>query len=651
MLKRKNASFAFLFVLFITFGRASAADLFEAIRNGDAAAVRAGAQDPAVRERRGLAGATPLLYAAAFGNAESVRTLTEAGAALDARTDLGATALIWAAGDAAKTRILVEAGAEVNVRSNTGKTPLLLAAARAGSVETVRLLLDKGADVKAADEMGGTALLAAALMGEDETVRLLLDRGADPNQADKAGMTPLQNAAANQNRAMMRMLLAKGARVNDANVFGGQVKHGEVALKGLTPLMLAAPHGSPSTLRVLLDAGAEINGRDSRGMTPLLLAAASSRQDRRTIKLLLERGADPKAVSMAGETARDWAAKYGDPGVMALLEAAGAERKAQVVAAPTAVRMRETRDAVIAALGRVQASEAEFFRESGCVACHHQGMAQIATASARRAGVEHDEAAVQASVGATVALFGAYAPMLLDRNDLPGTPDTPTFALFALALQEREADFATDALFANIAAQQRADGSWKLVGFSRAPLEESHFGRTAQAVRALTRYAPPARQAEMRQRRAAALAWLTRAKPRTTDDYAWRLAGLDWAGASSSVLAQAARELRAMQRADGGWGPSKTMASDAYTTGLALWALHESIGMAPNTPAYRPGVRYLLRTQRPDGTWFVASRAVKFQPYFESGFPYGPDQWVSISATAWAAAALAPAAEPAAASD
>lgn len=155
----------------------------------------------------------------------------------------------------------------------------------------------------------------------------------------------------------------------------------------------------------------------------------------------------------------------------------------------------------------------------------------------------------------------------------------------------------------------------------------------------------------MERRRVAALAWLTHAKPRTTDDYAWRLLGLDWAGASGSLRAQAARELRELQRADGGWSASKAMASDAYTTGLALWALHEAVGMAPDAQTYREGVRYLLRTQRPDGTWYVASRAAKFQPYFESGFPYGPDQWVSISATAWAAAALAPAAEPAAASD
>jgi len=51
-------------------------------------------------------------------------------------------------------------------------------------------------------------------------------------------------------------------------------------------------------------------------------------------------------------------------------------------------------------------------------------------------------------------------------------------------------------------------------------------------------------------------------------------------------------------------------------------------------------VRYLLTTQLDDGSWHVRSRAPKFQPYFESGFPHGQDQWISSAATAWASMAL-----------
>ena len=82
------------------------------------------------------------------------------------------------------------------------------------------------------------------------------------------------------------------------------------------------------------------------------------------------------------------------------------------------------------------------------------------------------------------------------------------------------------------------------------------------------------------------------------------------------------------------------MASDAYATGQALYALHVS-GTSPESGVYEKGVAYLLRTQLEDGTWFVRSRAFGFQPYFESGFPHGTDQFISASATAWAAIALA----------
>ena len=63
--------------------------------------------------------------------------------------------------------------------------------------------------------------------------------------------------------------------------------------------------------------------------------------------------------------------------------------------------------------------------------------------------------------------------------------------------------------------------------------------------------------------------------------------------------------------------------------------------LASNDAAYGHGVDFLLRTQRPDGSWYVKSRAVKFQPYFESGFPHGHDQWISASGTAVAVIAIA----------
>ena len=64
-------------------------------------------------------------------------------------------------------------------------------------------------------------------------------------------------------------------------------------------------------------------------------------------------------------------------------------------------------------------------------------------------------------------------------------------------------------------------------------------------------------------------------------------------------------------------------------------------GVAPADPAYQRGVNYLLATQNVNGSWRVASRAPKFQAFFNSGFPYGGDQWISAWATSWATMALA----------
>jgi hypothetical protein len=87
------------------------------------------------------------------------------------------------------------------------------------------------------------------------------------------------------------------------------------------------------------------------------------------------------------------------------------------------------------------------------------------------------------------------------------------------------------------------------------------------------------------------------------------------------------------------------MSSDAYATGQSLAALAMAQPDLVKSDAYRRGIEYLLRIVEPDGSWHVRSRAFGFQPYFESGFPHGHDQWVSMAATSWAAVALMATAE------
>jgi len=68
----------------------------------------------------------------------------------------------------------------------------------------------------------------------------------------------------------------------------------------------------------------------------------------------------------------------------------------------------------------------------------------------------------------------------------------------------------------------------------------------------------------------------------------------------------------------------------------------KTVFLKASDPEYRKGAQYLLDTQFPDGSWYVRSRVVKLQPYFQSAFPFGHDQWISNPATAYAVIALAP---------
>ena len=89
-----------------------------------------------------------------------------------------------------------------------------------------------------------------------------------------------------------------------------------------------------------------------------------------------------------------------------------------------------------------------------------------------------------------------------------------------------------------------------------------------------------------------------------------------------------------------------SMGSDAYATGQALYSLNAAGNMRPDDSVYSKGVAYLMRSQAADGSWHVKTRSIWLQPYFDSGFPHGTDQWISAAGTAWATMALSATVEP-----
>jgi len=619
-------------------------DVYAAVRANDLARLKTLIVSPADANARDEQGDTPLLYAAAVGSLEAMKLLLDKSADVNAQNAFGTTALMISAADIAKVRLLVEGGANVNLASKQGRTPLFIAAMSDQSADIVRYLVAKGADLKARDSFGNTILTAAAAGNDLNTIRVALDAGVDVNAVGTTGLTPLLLSAAYGNATATKLLLGKGAKVNAVTATPGffpldDPKSGPIALHNFTPLLMAMPLASLEVVQTLIDAGADVNAKDARNMTPIMLAVATNHQNPAVIRMLLDRGADVAVQSNVGESAADWARKVGAPAGLQLLKVA---RTAESAATPPATAAADVKAATERSMALLESSSQKFFETSGCVSCHHQNIADFAAAEMRAKGLRFDPKAAVERV--KMLASGPPPGLLYERMDI-GVPEIFASSLSALAAMGYPANRATDALVANIAASQMADGSWYLVGGiqSRPPSEDGLITRTALCVRSLKVFGPPGRAAEMNARIAKARQWLVNATPVTSEDRNMRLLGLYWAGADAPTLKPMAAVIAAAQQADGGWRQIDSLGTDAYATGQSLYALAKA-GMASTDPVYVKGVNFLLARQAANGSWRVPSRSPKFQAYFNSGFPYAGDQWISAWATGWATMALAQAA-------
>jgi ankyrin repeat protein len=594
--------------------------MMQSLRNGEhnlfTALLR---RDPTVVNSKGSGGSTPLMYAVLYGDPDSVRLLLERGADPNLRNDGKATALMYAADDPEKTRLLLEHGADANARSDEGRTPLLIAASRSGSSPVVRLLLDHGANPSDRDSGGRTVLNRAGSSGDPELIHLLLDRGADRKPLPLA-------AAVRVGCSSCADLLMKFAEQRDLN----------------NALTSAVQVGDVQSIKLLLDRGA----RGADGVLPaLVLSPESLPMD--VVKTLVDRDANINATTRGGGTVLDLARRQGGTQLVDLLVSAGAKesaKEAPVADLPVAKPKRagSVRAAIERSIPPLQRADVAFLKKSGCVSCHNNSLTAMAMTTARTGGLSVNEQIARGQLQATAAYLNGNRERALQGLGIPGGLDTVGYILFGLAAGKYPADEVTDVWARYLKNAQSLDGRWRIQA-SRPPLESSDIQATATVMRALQVYAPKSNRFEYEKAVRLAARWLESAVPKSAEDRVFQLFGLQWAGGSRTVMNKVADELIASQRPDGGWAQLATLASDAYATGQALTALKESGLLAVSSSVYQRGVQFLLNSQFEDGSWYVQTRTLPAQPYFDSDFPHGPDQFISAAATNWAVTALVPA--------
>jgi ankyrin repeat protein len=587
--------------------------LIESIRRPDRASARAQLRaTPGVVNRRGPAGSTPLMHAALAGDAILVREMLKNGADVNLRNEAAASALMWGIESREIVGLLLDAGADPNATSAIRRTPLMLAAMQTGGDEVVRLLLQRGATPTS------DALIQAAWHGRATVVRLLIAAGS----RDATG------------EATARALsIGCGDCVDEITKTQGWPQ----LSNALGVLLPPVGSGADAAVRAALAHGADTKMTNPR-LWPVLPRAAMSEGSADVMGLIVDRGAALDGATPEGLSALDVARRSGRPDIERVLSRAGVRATLTDPAPSHAfVRPNSVEAAIRRSLPLVQRTALSFYKAVGCVSCHHNAVAQMAVAEARRAGFAIDEAAAQEDVATTAADVNASLDQAVQLLVTPGGHATTAgYVLMGLAASEQPRDAGTDAMVRLLRLRQLPDGRW----FTpyRPPIEASEVTATAISVRGLKAYgSTPNGSADAAVR--AAVRWLEQVQPRDTEDRAFRLLGLTWGGAPANLRAAAMRDLVQTQRSDGGWSQRPALSSDAYATGETLVALAEA-GMRADDPVYRRGVQFLLNSQLEDGSWHVRSRTHPTQTYVESGFPHGVDQFISAAATSWATVAL-----------
>ncbi len=262
-------------------------------------------------------GIQPWMETALFGTAAELKSALDAGLDPNTQTPEGTTLLMMAAADAAKVKLLMDRGADARAQAKSGFTALIIASAYTGTSESVRLLLEHGAEVNPPQgvQYNASPLIMAGMAGDRENIRQLLAHGADANRRmDIIGMfptSPLIGALDFGDASVVHELVKGGANVREEDP------------DKMTPLHWAVVTHHAGVVKQLIADGADVNAVDRFGFTPLMYAATLDFGDADTLNVLLQAGANPNVKDKDGKTPLAQARDY--PYLRAALEKAGAK--------------------------------------------------------------------------------------------------------------------------------------------------------------------------------------------------------------------------------------------------------------------------------------------------------------------------------------
>lgn len=299
-------------------------------------------------------------------------------------------------------------------------------------------------------------------------------------------------------------------------------------------------------------------------------------------------------------------------------------------------------DAVTRGVRLLEKAAKNYPEHRDCFACHHQTLPLLGMSEAKRIGVPIDQSVFDATLEFTRKHFADRTAAMRSGRGIGGAALTVGYAAWTFEIAKHSpSDELRRAMALFVVQRQENDGHWKPSAI-RPPAEQSHVSNTVLALRVLQKtelldeeWQVTASAADRRARE-----WLDQQPCELQEDLVFRLWGFQWLGGSAAERAGIVERITKRQREDGGWNSEGALDSEAYSTGLTLFALLDN-GTPANAPVVRRAAEYLAKSQHADGSWFVATRAKPVQVFFDNGDPHGKSQFISIAATGFSTAALA----------